>query len=305
MERLPPLNAIKAFEVTARVGNFTLAALELGVSSAAVSQQIRNLENWFGKQLFVRNGNRITLTDAGHAIYPQTSRALGDIAAMATRILEDEPRTRLIVSVPISLAESWLAPKLVRLLDTFPRMSIDIRVEEDPIDMARQNIDLRISYGDYHYPSLKSFGLLHDEVLPICAPAFRLKHGGAAFDLAELHDSMFIHTNWGPNYASHPTWADWFLQTGSARHPDPSLGRRVGLSILAVSSARLGLGVALGQTIMARADLEAGRLIALSSTPIRLGHAYCAFVPAAKVNRAEVKTLVELLSEDSPKSSVT
>ncbi|RUY79447.1 LysR family transcriptional regulator, partial [Mesorhizobium sp. M7A.F.Ca.CA.001.10.2.1] len=82
MERLPPLNAIKAFEVAARAGSFTLAASELGVSSAAVSQQIRNLENWFGKQLFVRTGNRIALTDAGHAIYPQTAKALGHIAAI-------------------------------------------------------------------------------------------------------------------------------------------------------------------------------------------------------------------------------
>jgi len=300
MQRLPPLNALKAFEVAARVGSFALAAIELGVSAAAVSQQIRNLEAWFGKQLFVRNGNRIVLTDAGHAIYPQTSYALGDLAAMTTRILENEPRTRLAVSAPISLAESWLAPKLVKLLETYPRMSIDIRVEEDPIDMARQNIDLRISYGDYHYPGLKIFRLLHDEVLPMCAPDFRLKHGGSAFDLAELHDSMFIHTSWGPNYASHPTWADWFTAIGSSRRPDPSLGRHVGLSILAVASARLGLGVALGQTIMARADLAAGRLIALSSLPVRLGHRYCAFAPPAKTDRAEVKDLIELLSEDQP-----
>ncbi|WP_352580759.1 LysR family transcriptional regulator [Mesorhizobium sp. M0088] len=95
MERLPPLNAIKAFEVAARAGSFTLAASELGVSSAAVSQQIRNLENWFGKQLFVRTGNRIALTDAGHAIYPQTAKALGDIAAIGQRMLEGGMRTRL------------------------------------------------------------------------------------------------------------------------------------------------------------------------------------------------------------------
>ncbi|TGT34904.1 LysR family transcriptional regulator, partial [Mesorhizobium sp. M8A.F.Ca.ET.167.01.1.1] len=85
MEKLPPLNAVRAFEVAARAGSFTLAATELGVSSAAVSQQIRNLEDWFGKQLFVRNGNRIALTDAGHAIYPQTARALGEIAAVGRR----------------------------------------------------------------------------------------------------------------------------------------------------------------------------------------------------------------------------
>ncbi|WP_192183048.1 LysR substrate-binding domain-containing protein [Mesorhizobium amorphae] len=295
MEKLPPLNAVRAFEVAARAGSFTLAATELGVSSAAVSQQIRNLEDWFGKQLFVRNGNRITLTDAGHAIYPQASRALGDIAAIGRRMLEGGLRTRLVVSVPFSLAELWLAPKLAVLLETFPQMAIDVRVEDDPVDIARQNIDLRISYGDYHYPGLKLVRLVHDDVLPVCAPDFWGRHGNGASGLEDVHDSMFIHTNWGPNYATHPSWADWFAASGQSRSPDPSQGRRVGLSSLAIASARLGLGIALGQRVMARADLEAGHLIALSPVSVRLGHPYCAFMLPAKAERADVAGLVELL----------
>lgn len=297
---MPPLNAIKTFEVAARAGSFTLAATELGVSSAAVSQQIRNLENWFGKQLFVRTGNRIALTDAGHAIYPQTARALGDIAAIGQRMLEGTLRTRLVVSVPFSLAELWLAPRLAVLLEAFPHMAIDVRVEDDPVDIARQNIDLRISYGDYHYPGLKLVRLVHDDVLPVCAPEFWRRHGSGAPDLTELHESLFIHTNWGPNYATHPSWADWFAASGGSRSPDPSHGRRVGLSSLAISAARLGLGIALGQRVMARADLESGRLIALSSVSVRLGHPYCAFMPAAKAERADVAGLVALLNKKAP-----
>lgn len=300
MDRLPPLNAIRAFEVAARAGSFTLAASELGVSSAAVSQQIRNLEGWFGKQLFVRSGNRIALTDAGHAIYPQTARALGDIAAIGRRMLEGGVRTRLVVSVPFSLAELWLAPRLALLLDAFPHMAIDVRAEDDPVDLARQNIDLRISYGDYHYPGLRMVRLVHDEVLPVCAPEFWRRHGDGAIGLDELHESMFIHTNWGPNYASHPSWADWFEAAGTSRSPDPSHGRRVGLSSLAIASARLGLGVALGQRVMASDDIAAGRLIALSTTSVRLGHPYCAFMPPAKADRADVAGLVELLAKTAP-----
>ena len=121
-----------------------------------------------------------------------------------------------------------------------------------------------------------------------------------ASSLAELHESLFIHTNWGPNYATHPTWADWFAASGGSRSPDPSHGRRVGLSSLATASARLGLGVALGQGIMARVDLEAGRLIALSAVSVRLGHSYCAFMPAAKADRPDIAGLVELLSKTAP-----
>ena len=300
MDRLPPLNAIRAFEVAARAGSFTLAASELGVSSAAVSQQIRNLEGWFGKQLFVRSGNRIALTDAGHAIYPQTARAPGDIAAIGRRMLEGGVRTRLVVSVPFSLAELWLAPRLALLLDAFPHMAIDVRAEDDPVDLARQNIDLRISYGDYHYPGLRMVRLVHDEVLPVCAPEFWRRHGDGAAGLGDLHESMFIHTNWGPNYASHPSWADWFEAAGTNRSPDPSHGRRVGLSSLAIASARLGLGIALGQRVMASDDIAAGRLIALSTTSVRLGHPYCAFMPPAKADRADIVRLVELLAKTAP-----
>ncbi|MQT15312.1 LysR substrate-binding domain-containing protein [Segnochrobactrum spirostomi] len=298
MNPLPPLNAVKAFEVAARTGQFTLAAAELGVSSAAVSQQIRNLEAHFGKQLFVRNGNRITLTDAGQAIYPQVSRALGEIASVSARLLEGELRTKLVVSVPFSLAEHWLAPRLQGLMETYPHIAIDIRVEDDPVDLMRRHIDLRISYGDYHYSGVSVIPLVHDEVLPVCSPGFWRRYGQEAGGLTSLHQSHFIHTDWGPNYASHPTWSEWFAQQGSARRLDPSLGRRVGLSSLAISAAQLGLGVALGQRVLARGGLEAGRLIALSPFSARLGYAYCAFVPRSRLGRPEVALLVDLLGRN-------
>lgn len=296
MNRLPPLNAVKVFEVAARMGSFVLAASELGVSSAAVSQQVRHLEEFLGRKLFVRAGNRITLTDAGHAIYPQTSRALNDIAAMTTRILEGDLHSRrLVVSVPFSLAESWLAPKLSELLEFHPQLSIDIRVEDDPVDLVRHDIDLRVSYGDYHYPGLEVIPLVHDEVIPMCTPEFWDVHGNQEFDLAQVQQNLFIHTHWGINYASHPTWHDWFSQASISHYPDPKLGRRSGLSSLSISLARLGQGIALGQKLMARSDLESGRLITLSSVSLRLGHPYCAFVPSAKTGRADIKRMLALL----------
>ncbi|KUY54620.1 MULTISPECIES: LysR substrate-binding domain-containing protein [unclassified Burkholderia] len=298
MRELPPLNAVKAFEVAARTGSFALAAADLGVSSAAVSQQVRNLEAYLGKQLFVRNGNRISLTDAGRAIFPQTSRALRDIATMTERILEGELQAHLVVSVPSSLTETWLVPKLTQLFEIYPQIAIDIRVEEDPVDLLRQNVDIRVSYGDYHYPSIQTIPLVHDEVIPVCAPEFWHRHGNGNFSLNDIHESLFIHTNWGPNYASHPTWNDWFARIDNERHLDPSNGRRVGLSSLAITMARSGLGIALAQKLLAQADLETGRLIALSTHSIQLGHPYCAFVPRMKAERPELRRLVRLLCNE-------
>jgi len=133
------------------------------------------------------------------------------------------------------------------------------------------------------------------------SPEFWQLHGKGAAGLADVHESHFIHTNWGPNYASHPSWADWFAAAGGSRAPDPSHGRRVGLSSLAIGAARLGLGIALGQRVMASADLEAGRLIALSSVSVRLGQPYCAFMLPAKAERADIAGLVELLASNPAK----
>ncbi|WP_248745859.1 LysR substrate-binding domain-containing protein [Pseudomonas sp. MWU12-2037] len=297
MQRLPPLNAVRTFEVAARLGSFVLAGAELGVSSAAVSQQIRHLEDFFGKKLFVRNGNRLALTDAGLAMYPQTSRALNEIAAMTLRTLEGEIRTRLIVSVPFSLAECWLAPKLMELVEFYPQLSVDVRVEDDPVDLARHDVDLRVSYGDYHYPACEAIPLFHDEVLPVCAPELWYRHGNKDFDLALVHESLFIHTQWGANYASHPTWSDWFAAERLDSPPDPAHGRRSGLSSLSVTLAKLGMGIALGQKAIAQRELEAGRLIALSAVSLKLGHGYCAFVPGAKRGRGDVERLLALLGK--------
>lgn len=295
MADLPPLNALRAFEVVARSCSFTKAARELGTSSAAVSQHVRNLEDYFGKKLFNRTGNRLAMTDAGHAIYPQTSRALGEIAQVARRVIEGEVRPRLVVSVPYSLAEPWLTPRLAQVVKLHPRLAIDVRVEEDPLDFARQNIDLRVSYGGYHYPDIKSVNLFHDEVLPVCAPRFWQMHSGTHQKLETMHESAFIHTNWGPTYASHPTWSDWFEHAALPMRPDPAHGRRVGLSSLAITAAREGLGIALAQRMLTKADLEAGRLIALSSIGLKLGHPYHAFFPSARMRRRELDDLVEAL----------
>lgn len=295
MKRLPPLNAVRTFEVAARLASFVAAGKELGVSAAAVSQQVRHLEDYFGKKLFVRSGNRLSLTDAGLAIYPQTSRALDDIAAMTVRLLEGEMRTRLIVSVPFSLAEVWLAPRLAALLESYPQLSVDVRVEDDPVDLARHDVDIRVSYGDYHYPTLEAIPLVHDQVVPLCAPELWYRHGNSDFDLTRIHQSLFIHTQWGPNYASHPTWSDWYASEIGQPAPDPALGRRSGLSSLSITLAKLGCGIALGQKLIAQADLAAGRLIVLSASSLPLGHPYCAFVPVEKRQRPNVQSLIELL----------
>ena len=129
--KLPPLNSLRAFEAAARTGSFTAAAGELGVTSAAVSMQVRNLENFLGKKLFQRSNNRITLTDAGMVVYHGSATALSGIAAITERLLESEKQAKLVISIVPSLAERWLAPRLADFARTDAGAGMEIRVEND------------------------------------------------------------------------------------------------------------------------------------------------------------------------------
>ena len=299
--KLPPLNALKAFEAAARTGGYVPAARELSVSPAAVSQQVKNLERFFDKQLFVRHHNRLSLTDAGLAVFADSSQALERLAAMTLRTFEGEVRSRLIVSVLPSVASHWLIRRLNRRLNRRlpgflaldPAIRLDIRVEEDPVDFARHGIDIRICYGTHLYPDLANTLLVQDEVLPLCAPVLLDQGVLDASSPGSLPDTALIHTNWGPSFVSHPTWADWFARAGLDRAPDVGQGHRVGMSSLAIDLAVAGAGIALGQRLLAGDEIANGRLVAPFGQSVPLGHPYCAVHAHAKAQKPAVRAFVD------------
>ena len=118
--KLPPMNALKAFEAAARTGGHVTAAAELGVSPAAVSQQVKNLEAYFGKKLFNRHNNRITLTDAGQVVFSDANRALSSLTEMTNRLFDDSYSPRLVISLLPSLASRWLNRHLPALHAALP-----------------------------------------------------------------------------------------------------------------------------------------------------------------------------------------
>lgn len=297
MLKLPPLNALKSFESAARTGSYVAAAAELNVTPAAVSQQVRHLETFLGRKLFTRFNNRIVLTDAGEAIYGGITPAFEDIAALTQRVLAGSSRTKLVVSVLPSLAECWFMPAFA----AFPgRMSlhIDLRVENDPVDFPGGEIDLRLCYGSAPYPGQRTVKLFRDEVLPLCHPDL-----AAGMTLATAEDSMFIHTNWGQDFASHPSWDEWFGTYHAERRIDPAKGHRVGSSQLALDFARRGLGIALGQRSLAEEQLRTGQLAILDPQSLPLGHGYCAVYPHAKARKAGLLQLTDYLQTRVPRPS--
>jgi len=278
-----PFNALRGFEVAARTGSFVNAGRELGVSAAAVSQQVKALEAVLGKQLFLRQGNRITLTDAGRTLYPSVENALTELRT-ATLNLRAAPRTaRLLVSVMPSLADLWL---LTALRDFAGRVHLDLRVEEDPVDLAREGVDLRLCYGGQYYTDHIVDRLFSDALMAYAAPG-----AGLDGDPAKIPDSALIHTDWGPEYGVQPDWARHFEALGLRRHPDQSKGLHVGSTTLAASAARAGLGVALLPQRLAAADVQAGSLTAIGKSGDKLPRDYVLITGNAQTRNRKVQAL--------------
>ncbi|PVH28801.1 LysR substrate-binding domain-containing protein [Pararhodobacter oceanensis] len=274
-----PLNAMRAFEVAARTGSFKAAGVELGVSAAAVSQQVKALEQQLDKQLFHRLGNRISLTDAGRTLYPSVDIAFTSLRS-AARSLQDAPRrARVVISALPSLCEHWLMP----LLRAYPQSAhLDLHSEEDPVDLARAGIDLRLAYGAEHYPDHVIDPLFTDHLVAVAARATDHPE-----DLQEIPDAALIHTSWGRDYGIEPDWAQHFEALGLRRYPDQAVGLRVASSAMALSAARIGLGVALAPSRMVADALCRGELRQIGGNGRSLPRPYVLVMPNARArNRA-------------------
>ena len=291
--RLPPLNAVKAFEASARLGGFSQAARELGVTPGAVSQQVKLLEEFFAKQLFTRRNNQLQLTDAGFAVYADSAQVIERLTDMTRRLLEGKVRSRFVISTLASVAVHWLNRRLPEFLAAEPDVRCVIRVEDDPVDFARHHIDLRICYWQHLYPEMVTRPLLRDVVTPLCAPTYLAHRGNPLKDPQEIQDSELIHIDWGGSFASYPSWAEWFAAAGVPRRPQIELGHTTAMSSLAVDLALAGRGIALGQRLLAREELASGSLVAPFDLSLALGHDYCTVHPHSRTDKRVVRAFLD------------
>lgn len=284
---LPPLNSLKAFEVAGRHGSFVQAGEELGVTPAAVSQLVRKLEAHLGKKLFQRFNNRIVLTDAGKALFSAISPAMTELGEAVSRVSRSATPRKLRLSVVPSLAECWLLPLLPGFLVEHPRIRLTLAIEE----VATHNsFDLRLNYGRMPDEDLVQDEFWRDEVLPLCAPSFLVQQGGEISFTSSLSNHL-IHTQWGASFASNATWRDWFHAYAPGMRIDMGKGHEVDASRAALQLAEQGVGVALGQRLMARQALQQGSLVVASPHALPLGQSYIIATPLARERHPEVQAL--------------
>lgn len=293
--RLPPLNAIRAFEASARHGGFVAAAFELGVTPAAVSLQVRKLEGFYQSPLFDRLPSGVELTEVGAAIFAECAAALASIEATSGLVAAGEARSRIVISCINSLAQRWLTQHLAELASAVPDFWIEVRAEPDPVEFGSRGADLRITYGQHLYPQHDVVPLFTDQLVPLCTPEFAEQAALSGRAPEALRDEHLIHTWWSPGFVAYPTWPDWFAAAGHPRQQRAGIGPAANMPAFAIEMALAGMGVALGQVALASPDLAVGRLVAPFDVRLRLPNPYAIVTPRASRRNKRTAGIVEAL----------
>lgn len=261
----PPayLNALRAFEASARHGSFSGAASELGVTPAAVGQMVRGLEDWLGLPLFHRSQigtTRISLTDAAQSALPDIRAGLDRLSLGLERLRASTTTGILTVTASPAFAAKWLLPRLEGFQDACPDIDIRLETSLGLTDYAARGIDIGIRYGEGNWPGLTAELLMGEEVFPVCSPAFLAAHTLNA--PADLVNAPVVHDHSVAAGLGFVTWEAWFSAAGV---PDPGglRGLAIDNSAAVLQAAIEGRGAALARSILTRDDLSSGGLTRL------------------------------------------
>jgi LysR family glycine cleavage system transcriptional activator len=295
--RLPPLNALRAFEAAARHLSFTKAADELHVTQAAISHQVRALEEYLGIQLFRRQNRAVLLTDAAQLSLPRLREAFDQLAEAVESMGASNPENLLTVSVTPSFAAKWLVPRLDGFRKAWPDLEVRLDASTQLVDFGRDNVDVAIRYGAGRYPGLMSEQLMDVEVSPVCSPQL-LKGEHPLETPGDLRWHRLLHTDWSSLRGEEPDWRMWLLAAG-VRDIDWAKGPQFNDWMLAMQAAIEGQGVVLGRSALVANDLAAGRLVRPFNVSVPGKFAYYLVYPEPAVKRPKVAAFRDWLTAEA------
>ena len=285
MRRLPPLASVRVFEAAARHENFTLAAAELGMTQAAVSYQIRLLEERLGVPLFLRSKRRVTLTEAGRRVAAPVSAALDGIAE-AFSDLVDEDEGVLSISTSQTFASTWLAPRLGAFQLERPELAVRVSTDNVMVDFARDDADLAVRTGQGPWPGLRHHFLFHLHFTAICTPEFRDRHR-----LEPPADVLRV-----PRLSPEDDWwTMWLSDAGLTPPKGRTPGIKLDSQVTEVQAVYAGHGVALMTPMFWRSELASGRLVQPFPLVTCDQRAQWLVYPEHKRNRAKIRAFREWL----------
>lgn len=252
--RLPPLNALKAFEAAARELSFKEAAAELNLTPAAVGYQVRRLEKELGVKLFHRLNRALVLTDAGKAYLPVVREAFNVLSKGTAALSARKSDRRVVVRISWSLSSKWLVPRLDDFHKHHSHLTVRVDSTDELADFSRDDVDVALQYSKRVEHRLHSVLLFAEQVFPVCSPALAAGDHplGTPSELRHhtlLHDTM-----------TDVTWSDW-LRAADTVDVEVSAGPVFSHSALTVDAALAGEGIALGRSPLVADDLDSGRLV--------------------------------------------
>ena len=250
--RLPPLTALRAFEVAARTGSFTAAAHELGVTHGAVSKQIQALEQWLGQTLFVRSGQRMAPTLHGRAFAREISEAFDRIADAARRYGSISATQVLRVNAPATFAMRWLIPRLPRFYARFPKVEVRISTSSALDESLRGSFDLAIRRGPQPWEQHSATRFLDESNTVVASPALLKRQ--SLRKLADLAKHTILSTESRPG-----DWEEWLMAAGYTG-PPPARQQRYDHYFVTLLATIDGFGLAIGPMPVLAQDVQLGRL---------------------------------------------
>ena len=290
MRRLPPLTALRAFEAAARHSSFTRAATELHVTQAAISHQVKQLEEWLGLKLFERHGHALSLTVQGKRYLPQLSQAL-DLLATATEALGSPALAGpLRVSVLPSFAAKWLMPRLSRFHAAYPSIDLHISPSLDLADFSDAAFDLGIRLGLGRWPGLRADLIAHERLSPLCAPDLMTVKERPLRQPLDVAGHTLLHDQ------PRDLWQRWLALAGA-----PEVAATAGPSFsdsgLVLQAAIDGQGLALGRLFLAADDIAAGRLVQPFAQTMANDFSYWLVYPKASAAKPRIEAFRAWLLE--------
>ena len=278
-----PLNALNAFEVAARHQSFSKAAEELHVTPAAVSQQIRMLEELLGVQLFHRLNRGLALTDAGKSGLSKLQDGFRSVSEAVEQIRSEKTASSLDVWMAPSFASKWLMPRLPGFMEKHPDIDLRISASAELVDtdvsapslsediLRRHGVDIAIRFGRGYYPGCDVERLMSVNALPLCAPSLISDASRPLRSPADLSGHLLLHDE--TPYEGRPSWAEW-LKAVAATQVDGTRGLRFNRVSLALAAAIEGQGVVLTLEQLAMDDIRKGRLLVPFDHRVELKQAY-------------------------------
>lgn len=261
MRKIPNFVLLRAFEAAARLQSFSLAAHELHLTPSAISHQVRELEAFFGRALFVRSHRRVDLTAEGRRLFESLERVLDALEACCSEVKLAPSGQVLSVYCAPSFAAKWLGPRLPAFMDAHPGITIRMSSGAEPMDLTRaREVDVAISYGRaLQRPGVEVVPLGQEDIVPMCSPQLKTK--------GKTWKELMSQATLIESQLSDVTWRDWFAlnELAMPQNPRQSFDR----GALSISAAVDGMGVALETTRFAERELARGDLVEVGKTQFR------------------------------------